>query len=270
MHTVTSSDGTRIAMERHGTGHPVVLIGGAFNDRSTMTALAAALAEATAGRLGAVQYDRRGRGDSGPLGPALSAKDRVAAEIADLRAVLDSVGGSAHLFGHSSGGALALEAAARGLAVTRVAVYEPPYVVPGTRPQSSAALGDRIAALIDGGDRDSAVSAFLTEAGDVSAQYLDGMRQNCATWGGMLALAHTLPNDIALHGPRQSIPASLGGITCPALVLDGGASPDWTRAGAAAAAAAIDCAEYRTLAGQDHSILRAPGALVDPLSRFFT
>ena len=269
MDTITSSDGTRIAVERHGTGHPLVLVGGAFNDRSTMSALAQQLLALEGAELATVQYDRRGRGDSGALSPtAASAEERVDAELADLAAVVDSVGGSAHVFGHSSGGVLALEAAARGLPVTRIAVYEPSYVVAGTRPQPPADLGDRIAELVSAGDRDSAVTLFLTDAVGVPAQVVDGMRSDPGTWGGMTALAHTLPYDLALHGPGQSVPTHLQRIDRPTLVVDGGASPDWMRATATAVVALVDGATHLTLPGQDHSILWAPDPLVVPLARF--
>ncbi len=266
--TTTSADGTRIAVQAQGDGDPVVLIGGAFNDRSTMTALAAQLRQAPAG-LATVQYDRRGRGDSGPIVGSPTAEQRLAQELADLQAVLDSVGGSAHVFGHSSGGVLALEAAARGLPVTRVAVYEPSFVLAGTREQPAADLGERIAAVVAAGDHDSAVALFLLEAVGLPAAYLDGMRQDPATWSGMTALAHTLPNDLALHEPGHPVPLSLQRIACPTLALDGGASPDWARLAVAAVADAVPGAQHRTLPGQDHAVLWAPEPLIAPLSDFF-
>ncbi len=263
--TVPSADGTAIAVERRGVGRPLVLIGGAFNDRSTMTALATELAAGFT----TVQYDRRGRGDSGPIPGNPPASERLAMELADLAAVVDSVGGSASVFGHSSGGVLALEAAARGGGIDRVAVYEPSYVVEGTRRRPAADLGDTVAARVADGDRDGAVALFLTEAVGIPEQYLDGMRADPGTWGGMTALAHTLPSDLALHEPGHPVPPHLRRISCPALVLDGGASPDWARASAGAVAAVIEGADHQTLAGQDHSILWAPGPLVEPLTRFF-
>lgn len=123
---VTSADGTRIALEEIGHGAPVVLIGGAFNDRSTVAGLAATLAP----QLTAVIYNRRGRGASGD-GPAYS----VQAEIDELHVVIAHVGGSAGVFGHSSGAVLALEATAQGVPVSRLAVYEPTFVIDGTRPR---------------------------------------------------------------------------------------------------------------------------------------
>ena len=267
MHTtIRSTDGTAIAVEDHGDGQPLVLVGGAFNDRSTMTALATELRAAADVRT--VQYDRRGRGDSGPAPDRLTADERRAMELADLAAVLRHVGGSAAVFGHSSGGVLALEAAAAGLPVTRVAVYEPSYVVPGTRRAAPADLGEQIAGRVAEGDRDGAVALFLTGAVGMPEEFLAGVRQDPATWGGMTSLAHTLPNDLALHGPDQSPPDHLARIDVPVLVLDGDASPEWARVTAASVAAAVPGAAYRSLPGQDHAVLWAPTPLVGPLTQF--
>jgi pimeloyl-ACP methyl ester carboxylesterase len=124
--TVRSADGTTIAVERAGEGTPVILAGGAFNDRSTV----AGLAEVLSADFTTVIYDRRGRGASGD-------SDSYAAEreIEDLAAVISYAGGPAGMFGHSSGAVLALEAAARGLDITKVAAYEPTWVIEGTRPR---------------------------------------------------------------------------------------------------------------------------------------
>lgn len=138
-HHATSTDGTRIAYEAVGSGDPILLIGGAFNDRPTMTALAGLLAPHHT----VVDYDRRGRGDS-QTGPTLLDDDQLAAaEIADVASVLQDAArltGHAtgwHVFGHSSGAVLALRAATESGAhdiVTRVTAYEPTWIVPGTRP----------------------------------------------------------------------------------------------------------------------------------------
>src|SRR5215469_9686324 len=126
MERVTSTDGTAIAYEVRGDGPTLVLIGGAFNDRNS----AADLAQALSTRYTAVTYDRRGRGDSGDTAPY--AVDR---EIEDLEAVLDAAGGSAFVFGHSSGAVLALDAAqVLPSNITKLALYEPPFIIDDSRP----------------------------------------------------------------------------------------------------------------------------------------
>src|SRR3712207_1284331 len=124
MHTVTSSDGTAIAFDRLGDGPPVVLVCGASTDHRANASLAGLLAE----HFTVFNYDRRGRGDSGDTAPYA-----VEREVEDLDAVIDAAGGSAFVYGTSSGGALALEAAASGLAITRLALWEPPFILNESR-----------------------------------------------------------------------------------------------------------------------------------------
>src|SRR4051794_8778974 len=149
MDTTTSADGTTIALDASGHGPTVVLVGGAFNDRTTVAALAGELsADFTA-----VAYDRRGRGDSGDTRPY-----EVRREIEDLAAVIDHVGGSAHVIGHSSGAILALRSAAQITSITKVAAYEPPFVVDnGLREVPGADIAERAQALVDEGRREDAV-----------------------------------------------------------------------------------------------------------------
>ena len=118
MTTVTSADGTTIAYDRLGDGPPVVVVGGALADRAVL----AATAEALAAHRTVLNYDRRGRGDSGDTAPYA-----VAREVEDLAALLAAAGGSAALYGHSSGAALALHAAAAGLPIERLVMHEAPY-----------------------------------------------------------------------------------------------------------------------------------------------
>src|SRR3954471_13705550 len=100
MRTVTSKDGTHIAFDQSGQGPALILVAPAFATRSDQTLVAAALAPSFA----VVAYDRRGRGDSGDTAPYA-----VEREAEDLDALIDVAGGSACVFGHSSGAVLALE-----------------------------------------------------------------------------------------------------------------------------------------------------------------
>jgi pimeloyl-ACP methyl ester carboxylesterase len=258
--TVTSADGIMIAVERAGEGPPVILVGGAFNDRSTVAGLAAVLsADFTA-----VTYDRRGRGASGDSDSY--AADR---EIDDLAAVISYAGGPAGVFGHSSGAVLALEAAARGLDITKVAAYEPTYVIEGTRPRPGDDLAGRLRALLDHGDRDGAVALFQAEVVGLPGEIIDGMRGS-PVWGWFTGLAHTLPYDVIVCGPGMRLPAGrLSGITLPVLAIGGGASPPWLPAAARAVADAVPGARYVTLDGQDHGVLQQPDALRPLLTSYF-
>lgn len=258
--SVTSADGTAIAVERTGSGPPVVLVGGAFNDRSTVAGLAAVLAP----DFTAVTYDRRGRG-----GSADAASYAVEREIGDLAAVIGYAGGRAGVFGHSSGAVLALEAAARGLDISKVAAYEPTYVIEGSRPRPADDLADRLRALLGQGDRAGAVALFQAEAVGLPAEIINGMRGS-PVWDWFTALAHTLPYDTILCGPGMRLPADLfAAVTVPVLAIGGGASPPWLPAAARAVADAVPAGRYVTLDGHDHGVLQQPGALRPLLTSHF-
>ncbi|BCB81811.1 alpha/beta hydrolase [Phytohabitans flavus] len=257
---VASADGTPIAYESTGDGPPVILIGGAFNDRTTVTALAATLAP----HVTAVVYDRRGRGDSGDNADAFA----VEREVEDLAAIIAATGGRASLFGHSSGGILALEATAQGLPVERLAVYETPFVVGSLRPLPAEGTAEQLRALIAEERREEAVRLFLTQHVSVPAEIVDIM-QGSPSWPFLVGLAHTLPYDVAVCGADLSLPADrLAKIAVPTLTMSGGASPAWFPAAAQAVADAIPGASYLTLEGQDHSVLHNPEALREPLLTF--
>lgn len=277
MNTVTSADGTTIAFEQTGSGTPVILIGGAFNDRTTVAGLAGVLAAHHT----VTTYDRRGRGNSGTgtslgtdTGTGLGADTGVGfvvdREIDDLAALIKHVGGSAQVFGHSSGAVLALEAVMRGLPITKLAIYEPPYVAEGTRPRPAADLVERLVNLIDRDRRDDAVTLFLTEAVGVPAEMVEGMRAD-QVWGWFTGLAHTLPYDAAACGPGNAIPTErLSAITVPTLVMSGTESPTWLPAAAEAVAATVPGAQYVTVEGQDHGVLNNPDTLLPALTPFFS
>lgn len=251
---VRSADGTTLAVDRFGDGPAVILVGGAFNDRSTVAGLAAVLAA----RFTVHTYDRRGRGASGDTPPY--AVDR---QMEDLHALITEAGGKARVFGHSSGAA----PRARGLPIDGLAVYEPSYIVDDGRPRPAADLGRRMADLVADGRRGEAVRLFLVWCAGVPAKIVDAMRSD-PSWAAMEKLAHTLPYDLALHGPRQSMPAErLAGISVPTLVIDGGESPDYLRNAARAVAAAVPGAKQVTLDGHDHGVLHHPDVLVPLLTR---
>jgi pimeloyl-ACP methyl ester carboxylesterase len=256
----TSADGTAIAFERRGSGAPLILIGGAFAERSASLPLAQALAP----HLTAVTYDRRGRGDSGDT-DAYS----VEREIEDLDALIRAVGGRASLFGHSSGACLALEAAARGRPLEHVLAYEPPYIPDGSRRRPGADLAQRLRTLVAEGHRDDAVALFQTEGVGIPAEMVKGFRST-PMWAGLVGLAHTLPYDLEVTGPGSALPVSrLGAIAVPTVVMVGSASFDWMLPSGRDTAAAIPGARLLVLDGLDHgSPGGKPTALVPAILEF--
>jgi pimeloyl-ACP methyl ester carboxylesterase len=165
---VRSEDGTPIAFERVGQGPPLIFVVGAFNGR----AKAAPLAEALKDRFAVFTYDRRGRGDSGDTRPYA-----VKREIEDLGALLEEAGGEASVFGFSSGATLSLRAAARGLPIGRLALYDPPLTAEGVLVPDAEDLARRIGALVEEGKRGDAVALYQTEGLGLPAEVVSGLRQ---------------------------------------------------------------------------------------------
>jgi len=253
MSSVQSADGTTIAVDRSGHGPALILVVGAFCDRSSPASLAATLGSAFT----VYSYDRRGRGDSGDRPPYA-----VEREVEDLAAVVAAAGGPAFVFGHSSGAALALEAAAAGVPMTKVAAYEPPYTGGDFPPAGFAA---ELAALAAGGQRGAAAEQFLRSTG-APAEAVAGMRSS-PYWPRMESLAHTLPYDITLCNGGVVPADRLAGVQVPVLALAGGKSPEWARTAVEEIAAVTPDGRSQVLDGQDHG--PADEALAPVLTKFF-
>jgi pimeloyl-ACP methyl ester carboxylesterase len=259
---VRSADGTGIALEQVGSGPPVVLVGGALSGPRGTWGLDRALAP----DLAVLVYDRRGRGDSGDTAPYA-----VEREIEDLGAVLEAAGGRAGVYGHSSGAVLALRAAlALGDAIERLAVYEPPLIVEGSRPPLWDDEVERVEELVAEGRRGQAVERFLLSGPLVPAEAIGAMRAS-PTWPRLEAEAHTIPYDLrVMEGLLGGSVESLGrfaSVDVPTLVLDGSASPRWQYAGAEALARVLPDARRRTIEGFAHD--PSPEALASVLLPFF-
>jgi pimeloyl-ACP methyl ester carboxylesterase len=263
MQHVTSRDGTPIAYERAGTGPAVILVGGALDDGSENAPLLPLLAE----RFTVVNYARRGRGESGDTPPY--ALER---EIEDLEALVTQVGGSAHVFGSSSGGALALEAAAAGVAIDRIAVYELPYNIDPDGPHWNLSDVDKVDDLLAQGRRGDVVELFMRTVGTPD-EWIDGAKGSPA-WPSLEGIAHTLAYDAACVREGYPPVARLARIAQPTLIITGAAHQDqgtlpadfFDRA-ADIVADAIPNAERLVLEGQGHMI--EADALHPVLERFF-
>lgn len=262
METTRSSDGTAIAFDRAGAGPALIFVGGGLSSRLAAGPLAALLAP----HFSVFSYDRRGRSNSGDTPPYA-----VKREEEDLAAIIAAAGGSAGVYGHSSGAVLTLEAAARGLAMTRLALYEPPLIVDHSRPLPPPDIMAQLNTLLAAGRRGDAVELFLTRAVLMPAAVVAQM-QNTPAWPAMQALAHTIPYDMAITAGYQSgEPAALAhwaSVTMPALVLDGGASPAWARHAVELLAKTMPHAQQRTLADQTHGA--DPRVLAPVLEEFFS
>lgn len=255
---VTSQDGTRIAYEKSGQGPALILVDGAFCYRKfgPMPKLAPLLAR----RFTVHAYDRRGRGES-----ADAKEHSVQREVEDLRALVEAAGGSAALVGLSSGAVLAARAAAAGVPVTRLVLYEPPLVMQGAPGPIPPDRWGEIDAHLKADRRGEAVKSFMRMVG-VPAFAIPLMRVMPGVWSKLTAVAHTLPYDHAVlghGGGARPMPAevadALRAVRAPTLVGVGGKSPAYMAHAAETVAKAIPGAELRVLPGQTHNV--APKSL---------
>lgn len=234
---ITSKDGTTLSVDRVGEGPAVVCVGGALNDRKS-----------TALRMPGFtvySYDRRGRGESGDTQPY--AVDR---EIEDLAAVV-AAAGEAAVYGMSSGAVLALRAAAAGVPITHLALYEPP----------PAPVSPDYVARLSTATPEEALRLFIVDQVGMPEEMFAGMR-HAPMWPALLALAPTLRYDAAVLGDR--CPTD---VTIPVTVLTGSASPAFLRETGRTLAAALPAGTHVELPDQTHDV--DPAVLAEALVRVF-
>lgn len=260
---IASKDGTKIAYTKLGSGPAVILVGGGLDDGSEN----APLAEELAKHFTVYNYARRGRAESGDTQPYALKR-----EIEDIDALIQEAGGSAYIFGISSGGALALEATAAGLAVTKLAVYEVPYNI-GDAAVYWQNYVKELTALLKDDRRDDALALFMKLAGS-SDEDVEGAKGS-PMWPGLRKIAHTLAYDAACLGDGNPPTERLGSIAQPTLVATGsvidpamgGLQPGFFDEAADAVARIIPHAERKIIEGQSHVV--EPKALAEVLVSFF-
>jgi pimeloyl-ACP methyl ester carboxylesterase len=258
MSEVRSADGTAIGFECRGRGPALVVVDGAFCSRAfgPSPKLAPLLAE----HFTVYTYDRRGRGQSGDTPPYAAAR-----EVEDLAAIVRAAGGTASLLGLSSGGALALEAAASGVPVEKVIAYEPPYVDNSGQNGGEMHHG-ALTRLVANGDRGGAIKYFMKDMVGAPAPVVVMMRMMPWVWRKLAAVAHTLPYDAAVMTDFRIPRARFATIRTPALVMNGGKTQERLREAARSLAGIIPGAGYRELAGQTHNV--KPGVLAPAVVEF--
>jgi pimeloyl-ACP methyl ester carboxylesterase len=261
MKTVISKDGTSIAYDRTGNGPPVILVDGALCSRSfgPMPKLAPILAR----HFTVFHYDRRGRGESGDTTPYM-----VEREVEDLAAIINEAGGSARVLGLSSGAALALAAAASGLNIKQLALYEPPFIANtkgGHQPPADSLA--RLKQLLSDGRRGDAVKFFMTKMVGAPA-FVAVIMRFTPVWKKLKSVAHTLPYDAAIMGDFTVPAKRAASVVAPTLVMGGGKSPAGLRHAVEAVAGAVPHAQRIMLAGQNHNV--ALKALAPVVQEFFT
>jgi pimeloyl-ACP methyl ester carboxylesterase len=262
MQTVTSKDGTRIAYDKLGNGPAVILVSGALVTRSDDSELAQLLAP----HFTVYNYDRRGRGDSADTKPY-----SVEREIEDIEALISEAGGSAYVYGISSGACLALETtAALGDKVKKLAIYEAPYDEAQGAAEKWKEFRSQLNELLAADRRGDAVALHMKFVGALDKAVAD-MKASPA-WPGIEALAPTLAYDTAVFGEDRSVPVERAAkVKATTLVMDGDASLEampFMRPTAEKLAKVIPNAQRRTIEGQGHDV--SSKVLAPVLVEFFS
>jgi pimeloyl-ACP methyl ester carboxylesterase len=217
----------------------------------------------------AINYDRRGRGQSTD-----AAAYAVEREVEDIEALIAAAGGSAFLFGSSSGAVLALEAANRlGPQVTRLFMYEPPFIIDQSRTPIPDNFGDQIRQLVAAGRRNEAVKMFFSQGMGIPRIFVTLMRLLMPGWRKMTGMAHTIPYDLAVLAGTQSgrpLPATRwNSVQATTLVMVGSKSEAFFHSGAKAVVELLGNAQYRSLKGGHHgSMMMAPKLIAAEVERF--
>jgi pimeloyl-ACP methyl ester carboxylesterase len=252
---VTSRDGTTIAFDRLGEGPPVVLVCGGSVDRMAD----AGLAQALSADFTVLNYDRRGRGDSDDTPPYA-----IEREVEDIEAVIGAAGGAANLWGSSSGAALAMIATASGLPVTKLAMWEPPWIPEGF-PKPPHDQVRQYETMVSEGRRGDAVEFFMSKVVGMPDEFVAGARSQ-PWWAKTEALAHTLAYDARIMADYNVPTDRAANVKVPTLVVAGTQIP-WMRQTAQEVASAIPDARVEILEGQGHDV--DMGVLAPLLKRFF-
>jgi len=256
MNTVTSKDGTRIAYDVYGQGPAVILVDGATASRAFGGSAALAQRLAREG-FSTYAYDRRGRNESGDTQPYALGR-----EIEDIEALINQAGGAANLYGISSGGALALEAAAAlGRKVNKLAVYEVPYMGVDPARVPAREIFTRTKQLVREGKNGEAFAEYMGKVAGLPEEMLAGMKQ-APFWPMMEAVAPSLVYDATVMFGRDFTTQKelLEQITVPVLAISGdvdmlpGVDTSFMATAAQAIAKMVPHGKYRLLHGQSHDV----------------
>jgi pimeloyl-ACP methyl ester carboxylesterase len=265
MKTVNSKDGTKIAFDQIGNGPVIINVDSALASREICAKLAALLAK----DFTVINYDRRGRGDSTDTQPYA-----VQREVEDIEALIDNAGGSAFLFGSSSGAVLALEAASKlPSKVKKQALYEPPFIVDDSRLPMPADFLDRVKAALAQGKRTDALKLFFSTAMGIPGFFVFIMRL-MPSWSKSKAVAHTLPYDLSVmadtQGGKPLSKTRWATASMPTLVLTGGKSEAFFHTAGDALAEVLPKAEHKILKDQHHgSAVMSPDVIASEMTQFF-
>ncbi len=263
MSSTISRDGTRIAFDRFGNGPPVILIHPAYGYRAFDPAMAE-LAKQLSHHYTVFTYDRRGRGESGDTQPYA-----IEREIEDIASLISEAGGSPFVYGMSSGAALALEAADRGLPISKLVLYEPPYIIDESRPAYPADYVQHLKRLVSSGRSSDAVLYAMSNAGIPEFVIRQMMIQ--PIWESFESVAHTLVYDGEIMGETQRgrpLPVRFtNSVQVPTMVIVAAKAPVWARNSAEALVKVLPKGRLQTVEAEFHSVV--PQMIAPILDLFF-
>lgn len=259
MPTVRSKDGTTIAYDFSGAGPVLIYITGAICYRNFFPIREDV--KTFSQKFTIYNYDRRGRGESGDTKPYTIQK-----EVDDIEAIIEAAGGKAFLYGHSSGAALALEAAFRlGKKVSKLAIYDAPYVEKEEAKAEYDRLNTQVKTLLKDGKNKQALSTFLKGIG--MPKFFIFLLPLMPGWKTMVRLAPTLLYDIELTknlSPFKEIKK----LQTPLCILVGEKSQSELQEVADQLSAAAPQATFIKVAKQDHMV--SAKALLPIFTKFFS
>jgi len=245
---VVSRDGTVIAFSRLGHGPPLILVDGAFcfRDNGPTPQLAPLLAR----RFTVYVYDRRGRGESGDTSPYA-----IEREVEDLSVLLDAAGGSAFVFGMSSGAGIVLRAVENGMPVRKIALYEPPFISDKDgQPRQLEGQQAELERLVADGNRSEAVMYMMTEVFGAPRAFIQAMRILKRTvWKKNESVAHTLPRDLAILNDWSVLKAG-SSIKIPTLIIGGAKSSVELQLAITTVGESVPNSRRQMLGGQSHNV----------------
>ncbi len=241
LETIASADGTQIAYKRTGRGPPLVLVHGTSADHTSWNAITPHLAD----HVTLYAMVRRGRGKSGDTDEY--ALDREAEDVASL---VETIGETVVLFGHSFGALCALEAALRTNTLRGLVLYEPVIPVDGHDLYDDHVLAE-MQSLLDEGETEAMLLLFLREVVDLSADQIDALRASPA-WPSRVNAAHTVLREAAVEEGYVFDPRRFAELTTPTLLLTGSESAASITDATTAIAKALPNSRIVTLEGQEH------------------
>jgi pimeloyl-ACP methyl ester carboxylesterase len=259
MKNVTSKDGTLIAYDQTGSGFPLILVDGALCSRNIGPM--AKLSQLLAANFTVINYDRRGRNQSGDTMPYA-----VEREIEDIQALINHAGGSVFVFGVSSGAALALAAIEHGLNISKLALYEPPFIVDDYGHHPPADSLETLKTMIAQDRRGDAVKFFIHDMVGVPAFGVFIM-QFMPIFKKLKAVAHTLPYDITILGDFSLPENRAAAVRIPTLVSGGDKSQISLQHAVKKLAQVIPGSSRQILKGQTHNV--SPDVIAPVLTEFF-